>query len=93
MIRRDPGTPARWWHGEEVPRGHLAALATAVQVVLTIAHLCQDSTCDDLTHLRALCQRCHLIYDATQHQRNAAATRRQRLEAQGQLRLWAPEQP
>lgn len=26
--------------------------------MLTTAHLCQDSTCADLAHLRAMCQRC-----------------------------------
>lgn len=49
-----------------------------IRIVLTIAHL--DHTpehCDD-ANLRALCQRCHLRYDAEQHQRNAAETRRQR---------------
>ena len=33
------------------------------RVVLTVAHLCQDSTCDDEAHLKAMCNRCHLRYD------------------------------
>lgn len=35
----------------------------SVRVVLTIAHTCQDPRCDDLQHLQALCQRCHLQLD------------------------------
>lgn len=42
-------------------------------VVLTIAHLDHDPTNNDPANLRALCQRCHLQYDAKHH----AQTRRQ----------------
>jgi len=59
-VERDQ-EPAQWAKGK---------------VVLTVAHLCQDSTCDDDTHLRAMCQRCHLRYDVKQHQTNAFRTRR-----------------
>jgi hypothetical protein len=45
-------------------------------VVLTVAHLCRDSTCDDETHLKAMCNRCHLRYDVKQHVTNAYQTRR-----------------
>lgn len=31
-----------------------------VTVVLTCHHICREKKCDDLTHLEALCQRCHL---------------------------------
>ena len=55
-----------------------------VTIVLTVAHLCHDTTCYDPTHLRALCQRCHLRYDAEHHQRNAVETRRQRTIERGQ---------
>jgi hypothetical protein len=85
-IVRDPVDPARWWTEEEAPL-HVQDEHALVQVVLTIAHLCQDSTCADLSHLRAMCQRCHLRYDAHQHQKSAAATRRRSLEAAGQLGL------
>lgn len=44
-------------------------------VMLTVAHLCQDSTCGDEEHLKAMCQRCHLRYDVKQHVANAARTR------------------
>lgn len=44
-------------------------------VVLTIAHL--DHTPENCTdsNLRALCQRCHLSYDARHHAENARKTR------------------
>lgn len=51
-----------------------------VKIVLTIAHL--DHTpenCDD-ANLKALCQRCHLKYDAQHHKINAARTRRKKLK-------------
>lgn len=52
---------------------------SVVKVVLTIAHL--DHTpenCSD-DNLKALCQRCHLRYDAEHHKVNAARTRRNKL--------------
>ena len=47
-----------------------------IEIVLTIAHL--DHTPENCApeNLRALCQRCHLRFDAKHHQRNAYATRR-----------------
>ena len=48
---------------------------TNAQVVLTVAHL--DHTpenCDD-TNLRAMCNACHLTYDAPHHAETAARTR------------------
>ena len=51
------------------------------KIVLTTAHLnaaggpCQcDPLCDDLTHLKSMCQRCHLRYDAPMHTINARKT-------------------
>jgi hypothetical protein len=60
----------------------------ASKCVLTIAHLCQDPRCDNLDHLRALCQRCHLTYDAQSTQR----VRRKRIQAKlrGQQTLSEP---
>lgn len=55
------------------------------KVVLTIAHLCHDSKCDNPEHLRALCQRCHLRLDIAHH-RNTR--RRRRAAKQGQLDLF-----
>jgi hypothetical protein len=48
------------------------------RVVLTIAHLDHvPEHCDD-DNLKALCQRCHLAYDADHHRINAAQTRHAR---------------
>ena len=51
----------------------------AVTVVLTVAHLDHNEASDDETRLRALCQRCHLRYDADDNARrrreNARAKR------------------
>lgn len=55
-----------------------------VRIVLTVAHLCHDPSCYDPTHLRALCQSCHLRHDAKHHARNAAETRRRRRIEAGQ---------
>lgn len=58
------GEPARWAKGK---------------VVLTVAHLNhQPEDCRD-ENLKAMCQRCHLRYDADLHKRNSAATRREKL--------------
>lgn len=57
---------------------------TGSKVVLTVAHLDhQPENCAD-DNLRAMCQRCHLTYDAAHHARNAAAGRRSR-KAMGDL--------
>lgn len=50
------------------------------RVILTTAHLCQDSMCAMIEHLRHMCNRCHLRLDVGQHIRNAAETRRARRE-------------
>jgi hypothetical protein len=52
---------------------------TGSKVVLTIAHLTHDEACDDPALLRAWCQRCHLVYDAAHHAKNAAETRRRKM--------------
>jgi hypothetical protein len=57
----------------------------SVRIVITVAHL--DHTpehCDD-DNLVALCQRCHLRYDAKHHASTARATRAAR---RGQGSLW-----
>lgn len=48
-------------------------------VVLTIAHLDHTPENCDPANLKALCQRCHLAYDAEHHKATAQATRRARL--------------
>jgi len=57
---------------------------TGSTVVLTVAHLdhTPEHCADD--NLRAMCQRCHLKYDAHHHARNSAETRRKR-RADGDL--------
>lgn len=65
-------------HGQPHP-------VTGSRVVLTTAHLDHNpANCTD-DNLMALCQRCHLRYDAKMHALNAAITRRQRTIAAGQL--------
>lgn len=60
---------------------------TGSRVVLTVAHLDHvESNCSD-DNLRALCQRCHLTYDAKHHARNAATTRHKKKLESGQLEL------
>ena len=55
-------------------------------VVLTVAHHCEcDPPCAEATHVRALCQRCHLRVDIPLHMKHAAETRRLAKEAFGQL--------
>lgn len=60
---------------------------TGSRVVLTVAHLDHDTTNNSDENLAALCQRCHLTYDAAHHAANAAATRRQKRIAAGQMEL------
>lgn len=43
---------------------------TGSKVVLTVAHLDHDITNNSFFNLKALCQRCHLKYDAKQHARS-----------------------
>lgn len=58
---------------------------TGSRVVLTIAHLFDDDhATQDLTRLRAWCQRCHLCYDLHKHMARARATRDRK---RGQLEL------
>lgn len=45
-----------------------------IVVVLTIAHLDHDTTNNDYSNLKALCNRCHLRYDIEHHKRNSRAT-------------------
>lgn len=56
----------------------------ATKVILTVAHLCNDSQCKNLLHLLALCQRCHLRLDMGHHVKNRRANR---LRKAGQLDL------
>jgi len=59
------GEKARWAKGK---------------VILTVAHLDHDTTHGDPARLKAMCQRCHLRYDAKHHAKNARATRLRKRE-------------
>ncbi len=66
-----PGDEA--WCGEGEHRERLRI----IRIVLTVAHMDhQPENCAD-ENLKALCQRCHLTYDAEHHAQTAYATRRQ----------------
>ena len=45
-------------------------------VVLTVAHLCHKTKCARRSHLKAMCQRCHLRYDTDLHIKHAKETRK-----------------
>jgi len=62
---------------------------TGNMVVLTVAHLDHDPGNNAPENLRAMCQRCHLTYDAALHARHAAETRRRKAIEAGQLELFA----
>lgn len=57
---------------------------TGSRVVLTVAHLDHDTTNNADENLMAMCQRCHLTYDAKLHAQNARQTRRKKM-ASGDL--------
>lgn len=59
---------------------------TGSRVVLTISHTNHDTTDNELTNLRALCQRCHLAHDRALHVMHAAQTRRAQRERYGSPR-------
>jgi hypothetical protein len=76
-VVRDPAAPARWRVVEIPARG-------TIRIVLAVAHLCQESTCAQLTCLRGLCQRCHLRYHHAQQWCTRRRNQRAALEAAGQ---------
>lgn len=51
---------------------------TGSKVVLTIAHMDHDESHADPERCRALCQKCHLSWDAKHHAVNARMTRRRK---------------
>ena len=79
------GVPNRVWrHHRTDVWTHDAGLAEAwlldgdkiARIVLTVAHLDHAPEHNDPANLRALCQRCHLAYDAEHHAKTAYRTRR-----------------
>jgi hypothetical protein len=78
-LHRTTGGPRRCMERN----GHPAKWAKGM-VVLTTAHLCHNPRCARRTHLKAMCQRCHLRYDVALHKQH----RRERREREtGQMRL------
>lgn len=71
----------RWWdrdrhcwrdgRGRHIrkPGDNIIAVARTTRVVLACAHLDHDPTNSQPHNLAALCQRCHMINDATEHRR------------------------
>ena len=45
-----------------------------IVIVLTVAHLNHDINDNDLSNLKALCQKCHLDYDKEHHKINSRQT-------------------
>jgi len=71
LIQRSKADLAQWvpaYAGSDTKKHN-----RPVKVVLTTAHICQTAACNDLEHLRALCQCCHLRLDARQHAETRAA--------------------
>lgn len=73
----------RYYDGSEAPDSSedTCDYGPAVRVVLTVAHLDHQPENCERGNLKALCQRCHLRYDAAHHALNAARTRRARKAA------------
>ena len=56
----------------------------SIKIVLTVAHLDHNINNNSFFNLKAMCQRCHLRYDAKHH----AETRRKKLEDINQTKLF-----
>ena len=81
---RCEGTPM---HPECRAANHQPHPETGSRVVLTIAHMDHDETHADPDRCRALCQRCHLAWDADHHGANREARQRDEARAAGQIDL------
>lgn len=83
-IRARAGNRCEWCGAQN----HVPHPVTGSRVVLTVAHLDDDPRNNRDNNLAALCQRCHLSYDAPIHANHARETkRRKRDAARGQLPL------
>jgi len=71
---------------------HTSHPITGSKVILTVAHLDHNPANCDGNNLRALCQKCHLTYDAQHHAKTAKVTRNKKkieaVTANGQLELF-----
>lgn len=64
LIRKRRAKDKCEWCGAKNGKPHPI---TGSKVVLTVAHLNQDRTCNRFWNLKALCQRCHLNHDRKVH--------------------------
>lgn len=55
----------RWYTARKLGLGRVPQEKPMTRIVLATAHLDRDTTNNDYSNLRALCQRCHFIYDGT----------------------------
>jgi 5-methylcytosine-specific restriction endonuclease McrA len=67
IFRADDGTYIATDFGADIEPASKKQLA--IKVILTVAHLDHDISNNDYSNLRALCQQCHLRYDAKRHKR------------------------
>ena len=74
------------WHDEDdihalnsaVGESLFGDFPAMIRIVLTVAHMDHDTTNNDPSNLKALCQKHHLNHDREHHMRNAAETRRRK---------------
>jgi hypothetical protein len=65
-----------------IERDGAKAVYAKGKVVLTVAHLCRcEPPCARRTHVKAMCNRCHLRVDVPLHQKHARETRHAKREA------------
>jgi Mrr N-terminal domain len=55
------------------------------KVILTTAHLCHDTKCARLDHLKSMCQPCHQIFDLRDRQKREAGGESQKLSRKTRL--------
>lgn len=67
VVQRKKTNQAEWAPALFLDAPETPELGKPFKIVLTTAHTCQDASCGDVEHLLALCQRCHLKLDSTQH--------------------------
>lgn len=100
IIHRFHSDKALWITGDQwqrLPSTEKLLWGNEIKVILTVAHLDHNpANCAD-DNLKALCQKCHLTYDAQHHTVNAKKTRRQKrldeIESSGQLDLFGDVKP
>jgi len=85
-------SPFLWQRLEKVERIHPHPVTGSI-VILTVAHLDHNPENNDPANLKALCQRCHLAWDARQHVASARTTRHKKRLAAGQIELIPREEP